>query len=160
MGSSSPACGRNCKYSDISMHCSALFTISWLSSVSNTTVAPSSMYPSTPPFMLSGREMSAWAALPNGVSLGRRFGGGISSDRGVFRSSGFHWLQCIRSFARSKVMSEQLENSAGAGFDPNGSRLSAMATSVFLVLCGVSPSSAYQSAMHFDAVSPVTWRRR
>ena len=49
IGSSWPAFGRNWRWRAIGKHCSALFTMSWFSSESNTIPNPSSMYPSTPP---------------------------------------------------------------------------------------------------------------
>ena len=58
------------------------------------------------------------------MSFGRRSGAGRSASYGEGRAFGSHSVQCNRSLARSNIVSEQIENSAGAGEDPNGKRVS------------------------------------
>ena len=110
-------------------HCSALCTNAWFLAESNTVFAPLSMYPSVPPLKSGGRETLASYALPKGTLSGRRFGGGMCSRRGHGSSEGSQSSQFMRSFARSKHISKQFENSAGAGVEPKGRRPSATAIS-------------------------------
>ena len=122
IGSASPAFGPNCKCNAIVMHCSVRRSILLLSFESNTQVAPSSMYLSVPPLKLIGSWTSALYAGPNLISLYNRFGGSISSFSGLGYLMGSQCSQFIRLFARLKIMSAQLENSAGAGMDQKGKR--------------------------------------
>eukprot|EP00956_Cyclotella_meneghiniana_P038872 scaffold161412_cov40-Cyclotella_meneghiniana.AAC.1 len=95
-----------------------------LSFVASTAVAKSSMYSSVPAIWSVGSLTSASRALPNFISDGRIVVFGISVFIGESISDGIHSGQCIRSFARSDVMSEPTEKWAGAGEDPNGSLVS------------------------------------
>ena len=56
--------------------------------------------------------------------MSKRIVGGTLSWRGDGRVVGFHSLQCIRSTARLNVVSENWENIAGPGDDPNRRRQS------------------------------------
>ena len=160
IGSALPAFGLNYKCNAIVMHCSALRIIFWFSAESNTHVAPSSMYPSVPPLKLIGSWTSALKSGPNFMLLSNLFGGGISCFRGLGYLVGSQWVQFIRPFARSKVMSEQLENSAGAGIDPNGSHPRATAISSSSGMWSSSWFCINHIAMHLAAIFPEVWRRR
>ena len=121
IGSLAPSFGLQMRCSESKLQSLALFTISSFSSVANTAVAQSSMYPSHPPFVSDGRSTSACSAMPNGSSSGRVWGRGTWSWSGGFSSSVFHSGHSIRSSARSNVVSENWEKKDGPGEDPKGS---------------------------------------
>ena len=152
IGSSVPLCGRNCKCNAISTADFARSTCARLSFVANTAVAKSSMYPSVPAVWFGGSETSASSADPNGMSAAKSWVLGTARCIGEFSSEGFQSEQCVRSFAKSHVMSDPTEKWAGAGDEPNGSHVSMIPISSF--------SFVFHNAMHLAAILGVVWNLR
>ena len=78
------------------------------------------------------------------MSGGSSIVSGTAPSSGELISFGSQCLHCVRSFAKSQVMSEPTEKWAGAGDDPNGNRVSSTPMS--------SPVGVGQMAMHFGAI--------
>ena len=136
----------------MSVHCSALLTISTFSLSSNTALVPSSRQPSVPPLIAGSTVTAASWTSPNGTELSNLLGGGIWSLSGNWNRSVSQSGQLSRLSARSKMMSGVLEISFDAGFDPNGSQPRAAAFS-----CGEGWSPSGQRnhvVMHLAAVIP------
>ena len=95
--------------------------------------------------------------------MSKRIVGGTLSWRGDGRVVGFHSSQFIRSTARSNVVSENCENIAGPGDDPNGRRQSiVLISSVNFVFRLPSLFRSWRNHVeqHLVDISGVVCRRR
>ncbi len=89
---------------------------------------PLSIYLSTPPVILGSSLTLASSVIPNGTESSMQTGLRSSAACGEGRVKGFHSLQTMRSFDRTKTVSEVTQNLEGTWEDPKRSYVRRIAT--------------------------------